>query len=304
MFTVTLKAILEIVGLLGFGMVARKLSYIKDEDVTNWSRFILDLLYPALAFASILRDLDASRLTELWLLPLCGFGIMALGFFAGMVILPLIAGSSADRRKTFHHLCIMNNYTYLPIIIIGAIWGKAFLPDLFLLSLGSSVGVWTMGIGVLGRARLRDNLRNLLNPNIVAILLGVALCLTGLRNHIPAVIVSIFGAAGNAAVPCAIILTGSSLLTIRFSGEKRLLILSSAMRLFVLPALTIVILKLLPLPYQVYQVSVVVALMPAAVASPLFVRRFGGDAALAAQTLVVTTAISCITVPLAMMLLF
>ena len=65
-----------------------------------------------------------------------------------------------------------------------------------------------------------------------------------------------------------------------------------------IPALFIVVLKLLPLPREMYEVCFVVALMPAAVASALVTRLYGGDGEFASQSVVITTVLSLFSMPL------
>jgi len=75
-------------------------------------------------------------------------------------------------------------------------------------------------------------------------------------------------------------------------------------RLFILPACAVVVLRLIPLPPDVYAISVIVALMPLAVSSVIYTRIFGGEPDFAASSSLVTTLIAIITVPIALWLLF
>ena len=69
------------------------------------------------------------------------------------------------------------------------------------------------------------------------------------------------------------------------------------------PAIYIMALKMLPLPRDIYEVCFVVALMPAAVASALVSRLYGGDGEFASQSVVVTTLLALATVPLWILLI-
>jgi predicted permease len=75
-------------------------------------------------------------------------------------------------------------------------------------------------------------------------------------------------------------------------------------RLIILPLFTIAALKLLPLPQDVFALSVIIALMPLAVSQSIFTRIFGGNPAFAASSSLVSTLASIITIPLALWLLF
>ena len=76
----------------------------------------------------------------------------------------------------------------------------------------------------------------------------------------------------------------------------------SLVRLAVIPVVLLLLLKLLPLPPDVYQTVAGVALMPAASSSVLVARQYGGDYEFAGQAIIVTTILSLATIPLLMRL--
>jgi len=205
-------AIVQIFGMFGVGWLARRRGYIGEEDLTRWSAFILDFLTPPLVFHSIVRDLDVDRLRELWPLPCIGFGGMALGAVVGLACGRLLGRhATADVRRTFHHLCAINNYGFLPIIIVQNLWGATGLAQLFFLHLGSTLGYWTIGIGLLSGGAWLGAVRNLATPSLLGLVLALVLAVTGWRRYVPDVVVNTAGAIGAAATPCFILLSGAGL---------------------------------------------------------------------------------------------
>jgi predicted permease len=75
-------------------------------------------------------------------------------------------------------------------------------------------------------------------------------------------------------------------------------------RLVLLPAACLWGLHLLPLATDVYQLAVIVAIMPVSVSSTILTRRYGGCPDFAARAAVITTLAGAVTVPLTMWLLF
>ena len=69
-------------------------------------------------------------------------------------------------------------------------------------------------------------------------------------------------------------------------------------RLVILPALTVLVLKLVPLEPPLKEVAMMVAIMPASCASALIVKQYGGSADLAGQSIVFSTVGSIVTIPL------
>ncbi len=297
-------AITEILGLFALGILARRLGYINDNEIDRSSRLILDFLLPAFTFTSIIKGLDVSRFHELSLLPVIGFFQVVFFTIVGLALCFGLFGTHQDKRRTFLHLCAVNNSTYLPIIILRNIWGDAELANLFLLYLGGAVGVWTIGVGVLGANSIKQSIRGVIRPNLVAIFIAIAVALSGFTPHIPAVIMKILTSAGSIAVPLMLIMTGSSLAhrgTLKVTWP---IVYVTVVRLLILPLLTIPLLGLFTLPRDVYAVAVIVALMPTAISSVIMTRRYGGQPDYAASAALATTACSIVTVPLAVWFLF
>ena len=80
------------------------------------------------------------------------------------------------------------------------------------------------------------------------------------------------------------------------------MLLLSVVRLVLIPVALLLLLRLLPLPEEAYQVAAVVALMPAASSSVLIAKRYGGDPDFAGRAIILTTLFSLGTIPLLMAL--
>jgi malate permease and related proteins len=299
MFGSILLAIAEIFTFFAIGYLANHLGYIKETQVNNWSHFLIDFLFPMKIFHTIVTGLDPNRMHELWLLPFIGFGLMAFGLLAGLPLQRGLASDNRDEHKTFLHFCVVNNYSFLPVIILGRLWGEQAEANLFVLNIGSIVGAWTLGIGVLGGMESpRTMLRKIMTPALGAILLALLFSLSGISEHIPSFFLEITGKMGAGAIPLILIIIGATLHTVSFKTGVRDLIYMTAVRLVVLPLLTIGILFLIPMPRDFYQIAVVIAIMPVAVSSAILTRRYGGAPHLASRAAVVTTVISIATIPL------
>jgi predicted permease len=291
-------AIIEIFGIFGIGALARRLGHIKQDDLNSWARLIIDFLFPMLVFSSIYKNFNPNRLSELWLLPLIGFGLMFFGALLGYALKYGIKNKTRDRLNTFHHFCAINNYGFLPIIIITNLWGEKYLPLLFFLNIGSSIGYWTIGVGLLGGRNIKSTLKNVISPNLIAIILALLVSLCGLKAYIPEMLVTICSKLGAAAIPLMLLLIGASLYGSSqvFKNKYDIAYLSLA-RLIVIPFLSILLLKLLPLPQDAYRIAYVVAIMPVSVSSTIMTRRYGGDPDFAGQAALLTTIASIASIP-------
>ena len=296
-------AIAEIFGVFAIGWLARRMGYLHEPDLQRWSRFVIDFLFPLLIFSTICGHFEADRFGQLWPLPAVGLGMMLAGGVLGFVLRRGLRRGDRDVVKTFHHFCAVNNYGFLPIIIVGRLWGDEALANLFFLNLGSNIGYWTVGVTLLGELSWRIAVRRLLSPSLIALSLALGLSLSGLNASVPSIVLAVSGRAGAAAVPCMLLMVGASLCPLPSLTDKRDLAYLTGVRLILLPAAFIAVLLAMPLAADVRNIAIVVALMPTSISTVILTRRYGGDTDFAARAAIVTTVAAALTVPAALKLL-
>lgn len=297
-------AISEIFGFFTIGTIAKISGYIKEQHIDSWSKFSIDYLYPFLIFSTITQKLHRDLLFEVWPLPVIGFGLIVLGLILGIIFQGGLFTSNKEIRRAFVHFCAINNSAYLPIVIAQAIWGETAVVNLFLLNLGSTIGLWTIGIVILQNDFSIKNIRNLLSSNLIVTVISIIIGLSNLSSFFPSVLMHICEKAGSIAVPLILTITGAAIANPKALKIGWHVLYISVMRLVIFPAVAIAILKLLPLSYNVFSISVLVSLMPVAVSSVLLIRRYGGSPDYASSTAFFSTAFALISIPLAIWILF
>ncbi|MFP4383522.1 MAG: AEC family transporter [Spirochaetia bacterium] len=299
-----LLAIAEIFIFFLLGWVSNKMGLIKEEYIDSLTNFVIIFLLPSLIFSRIVINMDADSLLEAWMLPVLGLSIMALGGALGFIFAKGVREKDEDVIKTFRHFCAVNNYGFFPIIVIGRLWGDEAVAKLFLLNLGSYIGYWSIGVSLLGKGKLKDILKNLLNPPLIAVLLAAVVVFLRVSSYIPDFFMMMFDKTGTIAVPFVLILIGASLHGLPRGKELWDIGYLSLVRLVLIPAVTILLLLLLPLRNDVYRIAAVVSLMPVAVSSVVITRQYGGSPRFASHSAVITTMISAVTVPLSVLIIF
>jgi predicted permease len=299
-----LYAVIEIFGFFTIGIIARICGYIKEQYIDAWSKFAIDYLYPFLIFSTIIQKLHKELLFEVWPLPIIGFGLTILGLILGLIFQVGLFTSSKDIKKAFIHFCTINNSAYLPIVIAQAIWGETAVVNLFLLNLGSTVGLWTIGIAVLQKDFSLKSIRNVLSSNLIVTVISIIIGISNLGNIFPSVLMHVCDKAGSIAVPLILTITGATIANSKAFKINWHVFYISAMRLAIFPVFAIAILKLLPLSNDVFSISVLVSLMPVAVSSVLLIRRYGGSPEYASSTAFYSTAFALVSIPVAISILF
>lgn len=304
MTTTIFYAIFEIFGFFTIGIIARVSGYIKEQHIDSWSKFAIDYLYPFLIFSTITQKLHREMLFEVWPLPVIGFGLILLGLILGLTFQRFLFTSNKEIRRAFVHFCAINNSAYLPIIIAHAIWGETAVVNLFLLNIGSTIGLWTIGIVVLQNDFSLKNLKNLLSSNLIVTVISIIIGITNLSSFFPSVLMHICEKTGAISVPLILTITGAAIANPKALKPGWHVIYVSAMRLVIFPVVAIAILNVLPLSSNVISISVLVSLMPVAVSSVLLIRRYGGSPEYASGTALFSTAFALISIPVALWILF
>lgn len=292
-----LKSIMQILGVFVIGWLARRKNFFQEEEMNQLSRFISDWLLPCLIFSSIVKNFEPQRIHEFWLMPFIGFFMVAFGAFLGIFLKKGLASKESDIQITFHHFCAINNFTFLPIIIIQNLFGEVAVARLFFLNLGCQIGLWTLGVGILDRRNFKEAINKILSPSIIAIVGSLAISTSGLKTYTPDIIITITQYCGSIAVPLILLIIGSSLYNASLTYHLRDILYLSVIRLILFPFLFLWGLSYLNLTKDALVIAIVVGIMPVALSSTALTRRFGGSPLFAASAALFTTLASMVTVP-------
>lgn len=279
------------------GAAAVKCKYLDSRDVSRLGNFTMDVIFPFCCFASVFHGMQGAEPMAVWMPPVLGFGIMALNAIIGLGLQYGLKNRSESRMKAFRQMAAINNYLFLPLIIVESLYGTAGSACLMLFSVGSAVGFWSVGIWVMSQFGLnKETFKNLITSNLIAVLLAVALVCFKVPVHDE--VIRLANGIGMIGTPLMLVLTGASL---TLSGaalfrEGRDAAWGVLCRLVIIPALTVAVLKMLPMPPMVFNVALIIALMPTSCASVIIVGKYGGDVDYSGQQLLLSTFISPATI--------
>lgn len=230
-----------------------------------------------------------------------GAALVLVGLVIGWLVAPLCGLRRGSGRRTFALATSVQNYGYLPIPLMEAV-----MPDsswkgvVFVYTLGLELAIWSVGVMILS-GNWRQGLRQVMNPVVGAIVLGVALNTLRLDAHYPAWLFRFLQMVGACAFPLGILLSGATLHDLlRQPGalaDWRTPVGAVALRLAVLPAVMLAVVCWVPMTTTLREVIAVQAAMPAAVFPIIMARRYGGHEPTAVRVLVFTTAVSFFTIP-------
>jgi predicted permease len=227
-----------------------------------------------------------------------GFGMIVAGILTGLAVGRMIGLERGTGMRTFAIAAGCQNFGFTAAPVVEILWSTGALALLFVHNIGVELAMWSVGVMVLSGDR-GIPWRKLLNGPVIAVLAGLLLVALDWDTHVTGPARTAISMIGIGAFPLAILITGCAIMDLVTAEKPALKVMlgSSLVRLALVPAMFLVAAKFLPLAVELRQVLVVQAAMPAAMTPIMLARMYGGRPAIAAQIVVVTTALSLFTLP-------
>lgn len=295
-FIVCLNAVLPIFLIMALGYAARLLGAIKRESVPALNKLLFRFFMPVMLFNNIYTS-DVSTVVQPRLLAfaavavLCVFGL-SLGFV-------LLTEKEKDRRAVMVQGLYRSNFVIIGLPLASALVEGADLGGVVLL-----IAVVVPMFNVLAVITLetmngkRPSIGHLLldiakNPLIVGTAVGLLFLFTGLK--LPDVIESTVRQLSAATNPMLLFLLGAFF---KFDGLRRYakeLLTVCLGRLVVIPALALTAAMLFGIRGVEFAGMIAIFGSATAIASFTMAQQMGGDAELAGDIVIATSALCCFT---------
>lgn len=311
---VVLSATVAVFLVMMVGTGVRLLNWLTEEADQSLLKLITRVLFPCLIFSRISTEPAMRQPENLLLPPLIGVGTIALGLVVAGLWSRLPSGwtglHDGRQRRTFTLCTGLFNYGFLPIPLVTLLFDKPTLGVLLVLNVGAELSIWTLGILTLAGSLERNWWKHAINGPAVAVILAVSFNLLGLDRFVPEGLMQTLQTAmewlGQSAIPLSLILVGASIgdeLRPRENGRTtadnaKVMAWSCLIRLGLLPLAFLLLAGLFGGNPALQRVLVVQAAMPSAVFSIVLARHYGGHAATALPTVLGTSLVSLVTIPL------
>jgi len=296
------------------GYVFCRMKWIDAAFNRQLSLLMLNLFYPCLIISSILRNFTLDSLLQNWMMPVGTIFILTTGWLVGWITLPFVKRQPLSTQRCYHFICMMNNYSFLPILVAASLWNEKAVALIAFSALGSELCVWTLGMKAMtGQPLERKFLRNLVSMPMLALgtsfLLLVVRSLCVRHDWVPVAgsnteelfttLLDTFRMMGSATVPASALICGARIAMLHPHNFVSPLILGTTfLRLLVIPAITIGGLLLVPMDPEMRRVLILIATMPVAMASVTLAEAFQSDADFSAAAILFTHIACLVTVPL------
>ena len=282
--------------LMLLGLLLSRRGMITEQGSRDLSNVLLYAVIPCVILRSYMSEFSTEKLRAMGLSAL----IAVIAFAASIAVAYLTCGT---RHRIENFAVAFCNAGFIGIPLVTAVFGPEAAFYVVSFSTFANLLQWTYGIVIISGKKETMNLRMVfVNPVFISMVIGIALFV--LQPTLPTVVTGTIGYIADGNTVLAMIILGYYLSKVQLRGlfaDVRLY-LFSALRLLVIPAVTILV--FLPFPFargEITLITLIAAATPIASSTAIFAQKFDQDYRRAVSYVCLSTILSVATLPLVML---
>lgn len=218
------------------GYMAARRGMIDEKECAAFSRLVVNIFVPCMIIQSMQIELTNERIHGFCILLVLSVLIHVVWIAFGSLIRKKIRITAVEQATL-----IYSNAGNLIIPLVNTLFGPEHVFYSCVYTIVQLISMWTHGVSLIQENSAADWKKILLNPNILAVVVGAVLLVTGIS--LPTPVESAIGSLGGMTGPCAMMVIGMSIakqdLFSVFRMKRAYLIVAG--RLIVFPALILVL---------------------------------------------------------------
>ena len=297
-FIVAVSAVVPMFCLMAIGAFVKFQKWLTEEELNHMNRMVFRVFFCCMMFHSIYTtELATSFRPKLMLFG--AFGVLII-FFLLMLIIPRIEPDN-KRRGVLVQAIFRSNFVLMGVPIVANIFGDeniavSTMMIAIIVPMYNILAVFALETFRNGRFALLPIIKDIFkNPMILGGIAGAALLILGVE--VPKPILKPIGQISAATTPVALIILGASFRLGATHEHRRQLLGAVFGRLILVPA---VMLSTAAYVFGFTGIEFVTLIAifasPCAVVSFAMAQQMGGDSELAANCVVFTSGLSCLTI--------
>lgn len=296
-------AILYVIVAVGF--LADKLKLFRQETALACTNLLFYVVTPCKVVQSFLSmEFSPQNARDLFIAAGCGILLHAI---AALCSTFLFRKTQAQRAAVFQYASAYGNCGYMALPLANAVLGEKGVFFCSVVIMTFQLFAFSHGAYLMTRCDEKskntksslplDWKKLLTNPGIISVLAGLPLFL--LQVKLPLVIASPVDYIASLNTPLAMLMFGTYIANtqLRATLKEWRILGVAAFKLLLLPALLLVLLRLLGIGGILLQSIILSAAAPPANNTVLFAAKYGRDAGLAAQVVSAVSLLSIVTMP-------
>lgn len=302
-FKATLSPMLVMFLCILFGFVCNKKRLLPENAATVLSKLENYVIVPCLVIKTFMTYCTVASLKEQYKIVMYSIIACLIAIFLAIFLSKFFVKEGYG-RNVYKYALSFANFGFMGNAIVPAILGEEILYNYMLFTLPLNVACYSWGIAnliITGEGEKKQNpLKNLLNPIFFSIIIGAVIGLLGIQKYIPSFLTTTISNFSVCMGPIAMFLTGfviGDYNVLKLVKNKKVYI-ASALRLIILPAVLLVILKLLGADETILKFCLFAHATPLGLNTVIFPAAYGGDADTGASMAMISHTLCVITIPI------
>jgi len=300
-----IKSVISLFLIMLVGFYCSKKGIMNSTVSKGLTRILLEITLPCMIIVSFSLPYDEgikSNIMKTFYYSFLTYIIIAIASY--ILIMPV----KGQKKLILHFSNIFTNTGYIGFPILNVIYGAEAVMYGAIFNIFFTIFLWTYGVIIFkGKVEKQDLVKELLkalkNPSLIAVYMGIAMMLFNLK--LPAVILASVSSIGNMTGPISMIIVGA--LSYKINVKEYLidwtLYYGVAVKLIIIPAFLYFISLLIQDRTIVSNTVIILASMPAAAMTSIFADSFNIKKDYAAVFVVATTLLSVFTLPILLRLI-
>ncbi len=278
------------------GFISNKLK-ILTQDANNYiTDLLVKVISPIVIFVSYQRDYDSQLLTNLGIAAMLSFLAFLISIGLGYLLIPQ---KNIDHHVVERFSVIYPNLGFMGLPLVNAVLGSEGVLYVTASMAVFNLFCWTQGVIMMsGTCSLKDMLKKLLSPSIIAVVVSLACFL--LRIKLPNIFLNPLQSISDTNTPLAMIVIGSTIAQTNLlqTFTKPKLYYTAICRLLIIPAVTFIVFYFLHTEYLVSSAVMLAMSCPTATFCVIFSIIYKKDYRYASEIVASSTLFSMATLPL------
>ncbi len=304
-FLITLQAVFALlgIGLLGFWIIGRR--RVPSDTLGFLSSLAIDIALPLLVVANLISDFSPQEYPDWWHMPLWWLGFTAIALAMSLSASFLVR---REIRSEFTIGLFYQNGLFFPILIIGGIFGQGnpYMVPLFLFVIFYPSMVFSTYTLFFRKSvqKQKLNWRRIVNPVLVATIVGLIIGFVQARDHIPDFLITIVTMVGAMSIPLFMLILGGNIYNdIMYKADNRStwyiqeVVKFVVVKNLIFPLAFLALLLWLRSDFTIALIIILQAAVPPITALPILVERCGGNRKMASQFVVASFIFSILSIP-------
>jgi len=294
-FLTTIGQVVTLFIMMAVGFILAKMGKLGETTRSQMSFLMMAVVCPCLVIDVMQMERTAETMNALWQSMLVFGSVYLLLIF----LVPLIYKKQPDKtRGVLRFGAIYGNVGFIGIPLIDMIYGAEGMLYCVPCLACFNIFLWTHGVALIGGKENAAFKKVATNPGLIGVVIGVVLFLANIP--LPGPIKSAVGYIAGMNTPLSLILVGAQMAAVKIADtfKDRRILYTSAIKLFIVPALGAAILMPLKLDPMMYCATIMLLACPSGGNTAILAECYNGDIASGARLVTLSTLLSGITTPM------